>query len=212
MGHIILLGDSIFDNELYVPGGPCVVEHLHRTLPSGWKATLLAVDGAITSDVARQLARLPADSTHLVISVGGNDALESGVTLLGEYAGSVTAALSQMAEVRDQFQAKYHDMLHGVLQQGKPAIVCTVYDAIPGLGREERTALCLFNDVILREAFQAGLPVIDLRLICDEPSDYATSSPIEPSAAGGGKIARAVRRAVTDADFAALASRVFGRA
>jgi len=51
-----------------------------------------------------------------------------------------------------------------------------------------------------------------LRLICNEASDYAKSSPIEPSVAGGGKIARAIRRAVTDPDFGALGSRVFGRA
>jgi hypothetical protein len=212
VGHIILLGDSIFDNERYVPGGPSVIEHLRRGLPAPWKATLLAFDGAVTSDVARQLARLPAGCTHLVVSVGGNDALESGLSLLREYAGSVTAALSRIADVRDQFQINYRQMLDGVLRQGKPAIVCTVYDSVPGLGREERTALCFFNDVILREAFHVGLPVIDLRLICNEPGDYATSSPIEPSAAGGGKIARAVRRAVTDPDFAALSSRVFGRA
>jgi hypothetical protein len=39
--------------------------------------------------------------------------------------------------------------------------------------------------------------VIDLRLICDERADYSAVSPIEPSAAGGGKIARAIARAVT---------------
>lgn len=212
MGHIVLLGDSIFDNERYVPGGPSVIEHLRRGLPPGWSATLLAMDGAIASDVERQLDRLPADCTHLVVSVGGNDALESGMRLLAEHAGSVSAALSRIADVRDQFQVDYRQMLHGLLRQDKPAIVCTIYDSVPGLGREERAALCLFNDVILREAFHVGLPVIDLRLICNEPSDYATSSPIEPSAAGGGKIARAVRRVVTDPDFGALASRVFGRA
>jgi hypothetical protein len=33
------------------------------------------VDGAVTNDVVGQLADLPADATHLVLSVGGNDLL-----------------------------------------------------------------------------------------------------------------------------------------
>ena len=36
----------------------------------------------------------------------------------------------------------------------------------------------------------AGLPLTDLRVICDEPEDYA--NPIEPSVQGGAKIARAI--------------------
>ena len=45
-------------------------------------------------------------------------------------------------------------------------------------------------DVIIRNAFQAGVPLIDLRLICNDEADYA--NPIEPSALGGAKIAAAV--------------------
>jgi hypothetical protein len=69
--------------------------------------------------------------------------------------------------------------------------------------------LCLFNDVILREAFRAGLPVLDLPLVCTDPADYSRSSPIEPSVVGGGKIARAISRLVTAYDFQGEGSRVF---
>jgi hypothetical protein len=48
----------------------------------------------------------------------------------------------------------------------------------------------MFNDAILRVAFHFGLSVIDLRLICADPSDYA--NPIEPSGTGGAKIAHAI--------------------
>ena len=47
MAHLCLLGDSIFDNAAYVGGGPDVVTQLRAALPTGWKATLLAVDGAV---------------------------------------------------------------------------------------------------------------------------------------------------------------------
>ena len=77
MTHVVLLGDSIFDNARYVPGGPAVVDQLRASLPGG-RATLLAVDGAVAADVPRQLAALPADATHLAVSAGGNDALGCG--------------------------------------------------------------------------------------------------------------------------------------
>jgi hypothetical protein len=44
-----------------------------------------------------------------------------------------------------------------------------------------------------------GLPVIDLRLIFDSDADYAND--IEPSVAGGAKIARAIATLVTTHDF-----------
>jgi hypothetical protein len=209
VSHIVLLGDSIFDNARYVPGGPSVIEHLRRCLPRDWQATLLAIDGSVAADVSAQLARLPADASHLVVSTGGNDALGHSGLILNEAAESFAEVLSQLADVRAEFQQDYRAMLRKVLEQDKPTIVCTVYDAIPDLGQAAQAGLCLFNDVILREAFRAGVPVIDLRLICSEASDYAPSSPIEPSAAGGGKIARVVSRVVTGFDFQAVGSRVF---
>jgi len=44
-------------------------------LPAGWEATLLAIDGSTTDRVADQIGRLPKQATHLVLSVGGNNAL-----------------------------------------------------------------------------------------------------------------------------------------
>jgi hypothetical protein len=38
MTHIVLLGDSIFDNAAYVASGPDVVRQLREILPSGWGA------------------------------------------------------------------------------------------------------------------------------------------------------------------------------
>jgi hypothetical protein len=210
MNHVVLLGDSIFDNARYVPGGPAVIEHLRKGLPTGWRATLLAKDGAGTAELARHLGHIPADATHLIVSVGGNDALDHSGLLLHESAGSFAEVLSRLGEIREQFQRDYREMLRLVLGRGLPTAACTVYDAIPGLDRVEMMGLCLFNDVILREAFSAGLPVLDLRLVCTDPADYARSSPIEPSVVGGGKIARAVARLVTGFDFQAEGSRVFG--
>ena len=75
MTHMVLLGDSIFDNESYVPEGLDVISHLRQRLDAASQATLLAVDGATAKDIPFQVLDVPDDSTHLVLSAGGNDAL-----------------------------------------------------------------------------------------------------------------------------------------
>ena len=66
-----------------------------------------------------------------------------------------------------------------------------------------------FNEIILREAFRAKLPVIDLRLVCDRAADYSAVSPIEPSMAGGAKIAKLIAELAVGHDFGSKGSAVF---
>jgi hypothetical protein len=196
-GHVILLGDSIFDNAAYVAGGPDVVQQLRGELPGDWGASLLAVDGAVTTDVQRQLARIPSDATHLVLSAGGNDALgQSGV--LQRQVRSVSEAVSHLAEAQHNFRRRYASLLDAVAGARLRTAVCTIYDAnFPAPeGTVIAAALSLFNDSITREAFRRGLALIDLRLICDQPDDYA--NPIEPSVRGGAKIAAAISAWASD--------------
>ena len=208
MGHIVLLGDSIFDNVSYVPEGPPVVTQLRQLLPDNWRASLLAVDGHRTMDVMDQLTALPGDATHLIVSVGGNDAL-SEISLLDHAVATVGDALRRLQAVRTRFQQAYHGMIQVLGFCGKRAAVCTVYDAVPVLGPGEQAALAGFNEVILREAFAAGLPVIDLRLVCNAPADYAALSPIEPSVIGGAKIARVIADLATTHTFASRRSTIY---
>ena len=195
MPHLILLGDSIFDNQAYVGRGPDVVTQLAPLLPSGWRATLAAVDGAVIADVPRQLARLPADATHLVVSAGGNDAL-GHVGLLERPATSSAQVLGWLADAAAEFEARYRKLLAALEQQALPTTLCTIYNGNlgPPVQRLATTALAVFNDAILRLGAERGLPVIELRLVCTEPADYA--NPIEPSVQGGAKIARAIVRSV----------------
>jgi hypothetical protein len=196
MPHVVLLGDSIFDNGVYVAGGPDVVTHLERALPDGWQATLAAIDGATTEDMAIQYRRIPSDATHLVLSIGGNDALMN-VDILERGASSAGEALWMLADVRDAFAARYEGVLRELVGRGLPLTVCTIYEGNFPDARMQRlaaTALTVFNDAILRQAIRAGLSVIELRLVCTDPADYA--NPIEPSVQGGAKIARAIASAV----------------
>ena len=200
MGHVVLLGDSIFDNARYVPDRSPVIEQVRRGLPPGWTGTLVAVDGHTVEDIASQVPRVPGNASHLVVSVGGNDALMAS-GLLREPAATVGDALATLAEALGDFRTDYTAMLESVRALGKPTAVCTVYDAIPILGAAERAALAGFNDVITRAAIRAGIPIIDLRVICDVADDYSPLSPIEPSVVGGAKIADVICRLVLTHDF-----------
>ncbi len=209
MNHVVLLGDSIFDNAAYVAGGPAVITQLQERLPLGWRATLLALDGSISGDVYRQLEQLPTDATHAIVSVGGNDALGQSA-LLGDPAQSVAEVLQHLAAIAEEFERDYRRMLEAVLRHKLATALCTIYyPAFPDplLQRLSVTGLTVFNDAIIRAAFGAGLPLLDLRLICNEPTDYA--NPIEPSIAGGAKIAEAITRLVTHHDFSQRQTIVF---
>lgn len=202
MPNVVLLRDSIIDNRAYVrPDEPDVVAQLADLLPDGWRATLLAIDGSVTSDVARQLAHLPADASHIVISSGGNDAL-GHIDILGSAARSAADVLARLADMAEVFARDYHAMIQAVTAAGLPVVACTIYEGSfpdPTLQRLAATALMVFNDAIVREAARARIPLIDLRTVCREPADYA--NPIEPSAIGGAKVARAIARIVQAHDF-----------
>jgi hypothetical protein len=197
MEHVVLLGDSIFDNAAYVPPGEAVERQLAQLLV-GDRVTLLARDGAVLADIpaqAAQLARLPAPPTWLIASCGGNDVLGL-VGAMHSPVATVLEAAQLLAAWQGGFRRQYRQMLELVLAQGCPVAVATIYDAVPNLGEALRTALAPFNDVILREAVTRGLPVLDLRLVCNEADDYASLSPIEPSGQGGRKIAAAISELV----------------
>lgn len=209
MKNVVLLGDSIFDNKAYVGDGPDVIVQLREALPQGWTATLNAVDGATTGDIKSQLKRLPADTSHLVVSIGGNDAL-GHEGLLEESARSVAEVLDKLATIRAGFEKDYRRMLDRVLAKELPSALCTIYEArYEDLGTRKvaNTGLTIFNDIITREAFARGLPLVDLRLIFNDDADYA--NPIEPSVIGGAKLVRAIAEMVTTGDFRRGRSEVY---
>jgi len=206
--HLVLLGDSIFDNGAYTGGKPDVIAQLRQILPPEWKATLLARDGATTEGIPAQLARLPADATHLILSVGGNNALMQQ-HLLQARAATVAEGLAVLAGAVRKFEAAYRQVIAACLACKLPLTVCTVYNGnFPEADYRTVTAaaIALFNDAILRTAAEHRLKAIELRLVCTRPEDYA--NPIEPSSTGAAKIARAIL-ATVDSRAAQGSARIF---
>lgn len=201
MKHLVLLGDSIFDNKAYVKGGRDVISHLRGQMQEDWRATLTAVDGHRVADVSQQLVKVPAGATHLFVSVGGNDALDN-TGILQKQVSSSAEVFCELLYVASAFEDRYKKMLKAVLQLDKPTTLCTIYfprfeESL--MQKLAISALSSFNDAITRLAFIAGLPLIDLRLICNRDADYA--NPIEPSEAGGAKIAKAILQVTREHNF-----------
>ena len=182
----------------------------------GWSVSLLAVDGAMTANIPDQVQRVPREATHLVLSVGGNNALGEasrlGVSFFGSPDLPTSKALDTLADVSGDFEAQYRAAVDACLRPGLPLGVCTIYNGCfpdKAYQRIASLALAVFNDVILRVAIGRRLPVIDLRSICTEPDDYA--NPIEPSSVGGEKIAKVIAALVTGPADNAGGTRILAR-
>jgi hypothetical protein len=196
--HVALLGDSVFDNRAYTKGHPEVAAHLRDALGADWKVTLVARDGSTTTDIGGQLTGIRDDVTHLVVSVGGNDALMNA-GLLDTPVRSTAQALDLFDAALEMFDANYRNVLDALRALGRPLVACTIYNGnLPDLqASRARVALRMFNDVIIRAALAAGVDVLELRDICTVSEDFA--NPIEPSGQGGRKIAAAIASALNDA-------------
>ena len=194
--NLILLGDSVFDNGVYVdPGQADVTTHLTCKLqPSDWTLDMRAVDGAVVSDVEHQLIKPVSLPGMFVLSVGGNDALGHMDMVANTIVDkSVTEVLIAFNQIREEFRARYAVLLDRILEHGQPLAVCTIYNpkfSEPDIQILAETGLSFFNDVITEEALRRGLTIIDLRDVCSHSLAFA--NPIEPSEVGGDLIANAI--------------------
>lgn len=201
MKHAVLLGDSIFDNGIWATGGVGVIEHLRNALGKDWSATLLAIDGSTTEAIDTQMEKMPEDASLLALSFGGNNALQN-MGMFFEPARSTTDVLENFADMSSDFQSRYSHMLKKVLNLNLPTVICSIYFPRfpdPNWQKSVLSALTFYNDCIIREAIKYHLPILDLRFVCTEDSDFTNS--IEPSAKGGEKIALALSKLILQHDF-----------
>jgi lysophospholipase L1-like esterase len=189
---LVLVGDSIFDNAIYVPPGQAVTQHLTRALPRGWEVSLEAVDGAVILDVENQLAHVKDTPTCIAVSAGGNDALEAS-HLLSFPVTEVASALQVLRAAQEEFHRRYELLMTWLEGFRCPVVVCTIYNAPAFETAKENTAafaaLSMFNDSVSRLARRHGFEVIELRDVFTEDGDFSAVSPIEPSERGGAKLA-----------------------
>lgn len=217
--RIALLGDSTFDNAAYIGGQEHGVRsQLERVFGSGAaRVDLLAVDAAVTESVLeQQVPRVPRDATHVLLSVGGNDALHTRWHLESARIGTAAEALLLLYELQSAFESRYRGLVSRICDSRQPPPrLMLVVPYWPRFGdvqdsedqRVAHTGMALYADVILREATSRGLPVLALRA---SPQYYA--NPIKPSAAGGAAMAAMIKRMIDDDAASPLgAAQVYGR-
>lgn len=196
MKNIILAGDSVFDNASHVGSQLDVASHLRKIVLPDWTVSLIAIDGSTTEDVSKQMQISPNSNAHLILSIGGNDAMLQ-VKLLDFPVQSTAEALRLFCQMTADFEIQYGHAIDACERLRIPITICTIYHANfsdSDFQKRAVTALTLFNDAILRTAKSRRLNVIDLRDVCNSPRDFTKQ--IEPSAEGGRKIAEAIALAV----------------
>jgi hypothetical protein len=188
--HIVLAGDSIFDNDTYVMDEPGVIEQMRRSIPKNWSASKVAIDGDCIDDIPKQLTHIPSNATDLIVSIGGNDARRYRGLI--DQLKSPSDLANLIAMPLQRFRADYRAMLQMLKGLNLRLCVCAIYTAIPFTDPVWRKfaplAIGAFNTVIIAEAKAAGIPVIRLDELCTSATDFSATSPIEPSSKGGQKI------------------------
>ena len=199
MSYITLLGDSIIDNKTYVQKGELsVLEHLENI--SEYEYTQLAFDGDTTRNVlnGQLLSPTIATSSHLVLSIGGNDLLQNLSFL---YEGPVDKINDAVAGVQQYIfkplEQRFETIIEKLSSHRANLLLCTVYEGDLGRTDEFRDVLdsskimvSSFNDTVYKTASKYNADVLELRHIFTSPEDYA--NPIEPSHIGGEKLAQAI--------------------
>ncbi len=190
--HLVLLGDALQNIDL----GKGQAESALVPRPRNpWKLTVLQ-----PPEVLRQgrVRAIPAEVSHIVICVDGGWAIDTSGLLQGD-AQSVRGTLGELATAADEFEGIFARLIAAAKETGLPTIVCTLVPARyvdPVQERAAATALAIFNDRVLRRAFAAELSIVELRLVCDEDSDYASETLL--SRTGVRKVANVARSALYD--------------
>tara|TARA_A100001015_G_scaffold12651_1_gene14903 strand:+ start:1165 stop:1809 length:645 start_codon:yes stop_codon:yes gene_type:complete len=176
--HIVLLGDSIFQNNNYVPKSKSV-EYLLKeklSIPS----LVLAQDNAIIYDIPKQYNSMPlnlnAKTTNLYISIGGNDLLN-----LYEHNNTNNSKLFNMVwEI-------YKKTILMLIDSTQCNIILTdIYFISDPNYSKYIPMIKKWNSNLYQFADQHKLNVFKISKILTQPKDFTNS--IEPSVIGGNKM------------------------
>ena len=198
--ELVLLGDSIIDNKTYVLDGELsVLEHIKSKTET--PVTQLALDGATTDDVINsQIQAIPFGTSHIVLSIGGNDLLNEIAFLMEDFKYTPNQVLERCQSLIAPITQKYESIVSQLQTTSRAnLLLCTVYEGnldgsvmYDDIAISSRAMLSLFNDSVYKTHNLFGTDVLELRHIFTDKEDYA--NPIEPSHQGGEKLAEKLIR------------------
>jgi len=139
---------------------------------------------------------IPAEATHIGICVDGAWAIETKRTAARECADN-PGGPGRSGPAADEFENMFACLIAAarrpVCRRSYARSFRRRYTE-PSQQRVAATALAIFNDRVLRRAIAARLSIVELRLVCDEESDYASETLL--SHTGVRKVANVARSAL----------------
>jgi hypothetical protein len=174
--NIILIGDSILNNSIYVPNGESVFDYLKKDTNN---VLNVAKDGATISDIYTQLDNIPLkyndSNTYLFISIGGNNILNTNV--------NIPALFNKYLEFLKALRVKLGNTNINILNLYLPAN--------PRFN-SYKSKIEQWNQLINKYSNKVGemYNVIDIYSLLKQPEDFVYD--IEPSAVASQKIANII--------------------
>lgn len=179
---IILIGDSIFDNELYVDQS--IVYYIHKKISREDTILFLAKDNSTIQDsLQQQFPHLNQEennkNTYLFVSVGGNDILQKIV--YKDASQILPNTLNTIISDYDNFIQKLKTKMNQ-----SHIILLTLYYPHASYYRNFDSYIDKWNKNVKRIAKKYHCRVLDLSTFMKNAEDFSHS--IEPSDIGGEKI------------------------
>jgi len=178
--RVFLLGDSVFNNDIYVPDGASVGSLLRKRQK---RVRILAQDGATLPDLRRQILRIPimADrrSTYIFVSLGGNDILRAYRGLRKTNMGPLRRILKSYRRALESLMGKFKD---------STIILANLYYPTSPTYTKYYPLIRKWNGDLERLASENSLQVLHLDKALVSPPDFTHD--IEPSSRGSRIIVR----------------------
>ena len=182
ISNIVILGDSIYDNEPYVPEEKSVKTYLSKK--SLVPIEFLARDNSTMTDTMIQFKHIPKNlnttSTILVVSMGGNN-------ILNAYQNDDTTDLARF----NLIWVLYKEHIRYMKEKSKYTIILTnLYYVTDPLYRKYIPLTKEWNKRIQTFSKQEHLSVFDCSTVLTKSTDFTNG--IEPSITGGEKLANSL--------------------
>lgn len=180
--NIILMGDSVLNNSIYVPNGESVADYLKKNT----KMVLnVAKDGATITDLYTQLDNIPLkynnSNTYLFISIGGNDILNDNKNV--NNTTNITTLFNKYLEFLKALRVKLGNTNINILNLYLPAN--PRYNSY-------KPSIEQWNQLINKYSNKVGemYSVVDIYSLLTSPEDFVYD--IEPSNIASQKLANII--------------------
>lgn len=175
---VVLLGDSMLDNELYVGEKKSVYDQIKMNINTK-NAFNFAQDNSVIKDCYNQIKNIPKtfnrESTYIFLSVGGNDIINA-------------PDITKDEEKLEELQTSYINLIQHIKNQFPRAnlIVLNIYKPFASYYRMFYDVINKWNTFLIKNKIYE-YEVADVEKIINEKDDLVND--IEPSESGGKKIA-----------------------